>query len=136
MAFDLITWIICFVYLQLGSALWGQNFVTDTKGEIRDYLEAQNVGHSIALAKDGREYLYFMDGEITVRYRFDKEDICVSYIMLFPEAGLRESINGLDAAFERVDEGKWREFDGRNYFIWSLEKVDDGYRISVTAGID
>lgn len=132
---NLINGIICFACLQTGSVLWAQNFVTDTKDEIEDYLGAQNVGHSIARASDGTEYLHFMDGEITVQYRFDEEDTCVSYFMFFPELGLMEAINGLDAAFERVNERKWREFDGRHYFIWLLDRTDDGYRISVTAEI-
>lgn len=98
-------------------------------------MDSLNIDHAIDVAPNGSEYLRFRDGKITLHYRFDEDDICIAYIMLFPEAGLEESIHGLDAAFQRMSDGRWREFDGQQYFIWTLDRKDDGYRISVVTEV-
>ena len=46
----------------------GQNFVTDSKEEIREYFDSLRVKYSIDPAADGLERLHFKDGEITVSY--------------------------------------------------------------------
>lgn len=115
--------------------VYGQNFVTDSRTEITDHLDSLNMDYTIAMATNGSEYLHFMDGEITVQYQFNEEDICVAYIMLFPEAGLEESIKGLDATFQRINDKQWREFDGQQYFSWTLDRKYDGYRISVVTEV-
>jgi hypothetical protein len=104
----------------------GQNFVTDSKEEIREYFDSLQVKYSIDPAGHGLEWLHFKDGEINVSYYF-YEDTYTLYSMLFSEAGLKESINMLDSSFEKVNENKWREFDGQQVYIWSLGKLEQEY---------
>ena len=111
--------------------LYGQNFVTDSMEVIKGHFDSDNVKYSIDMTLDGSECLHFKDREITVEYYFNKEGICVIYRMLFPEEGLAESLDGLNASFTKVKDGMWREYDGEQYFIWSLDKTDNGYSISV-----
>ena len=114
-------------------SLNGQNFVTDPKGEIQEHFDSLQVQYSINTTGDGLEYLHFKDGEITVSYYFNNVNICIVYKMFFPEDGFRESIDALDNSFEPLNGGKWREFDGQQYFIWSLDRLEKGYSITVTA---
>lgn len=111
--------------------LYGQNFVTDSMEVIKNHFDSHNVKYSIDRTLDGSECLHFKDGEITVEYYFNKEGICVIYRMLFPEEGLAESLDGLNASFTFVKDGMWREYDGRQYFIWLLDKKGNGYSLSV-----
>tara|TARA_R110001583_G_scaffold126931_1_gene278505 strand:+ start:388 stop:813 length:426 start_codon:yes stop_codon:yes gene_type:complete len=111
--------------------LYGQNFVTDSMEVIKDHFDSDNVKYSIDTTLDGSECLHFKDGEITVEYYFNNKGICVIYRMLFPEEGLVESLDGLNASFTFVKDGMWREYDGRQYFIWLLDKKDNGYSLSV-----
>jgi len=111
--------------------LYGQNFVTDSMEVIKDHFDSDNVKYSIDTTLDGSECLHFKDGKITVEYYFNNKGICVIYRMLFPEEGLVESLDGLNASFTKVKDGMWREYDGRQYFIWLLDKKDSGYSLSV-----
>lgn len=113
------------------NAMNGQNFVTEPKGVILGHLDSLQIKYSVDTAKNGSGLIHFKDGEITVEYHLDKEGLCTIYRMQFPEKGLAESIDALNSTFTKIKEGAWREFDGEQYFIWSLEKTDNGYSISV-----
>ena len=113
------------------NAMNGQNFVTEPKDVILEHLGSQRIKYIVDMAPDGSEVIHFKDGKITVEYHLDKEGLCFVYQMRFPEEGLTESVDALNSAFTKIKEGMWREFDGEQYFIWSLEKTDSGYSISV-----
>jgi len=112
--------------------LYGQNFVSDTKQDVLEYFNSLQVNYSIDTTVDGFEYTHFRDGEITVEYYFNDIDVCVSYRMLFPYEVQEEFTDLLDLSFERISESMWKEFDGKQYFIWTLSKVVKGYCITVS----
>lgn len=109
----------------------GQNFVTEPKDFILKHLDSNRIAYRVDKTPDGFEFIHFSDGKITVEYYIGKEGFCAVYLMQFPEEGLAESLNALNSAFTKIKEGVWREFDGDLYFIWSLEKTDNGYSLSV-----
>ncbi len=111
--------------------LYGQNFVTEPRDVIIEHFNSPSVEYSIDRTSDGFEVLHFKDGEITIEYYFNKEGICFVYRMLFPEEGFVESIEALTSEFKKVKEGMWREYDGQRYFIWSLDKTENGLSLSV-----
>jgi len=125
--------IVVTIYTMLFSAnaMNGQNFVTEPKNVILGHLDSQGIKYRVDMASDGSGLIHFKDGEITLEYHLDKEGICTVYRMQFPEKGLKESIDALNSTFTKIKEGVWREFDGERYFIWSLQKNDSGYSISV-----
>jgi hypothetical protein len=53
--FQFIFWTFC---------LNGQNFVTDSKEEIREYFDSLQVKYSIDPAGHGLEWLHFKDGQL------------------------------------------------------------------------
>lgn len=111
--------------------LYGQNFVTEPKNMVIEHFNSQSVEYSINRTSDGFEVLHLKDGQITVEYYFNKDEICFVYRMLFPEEGLVESIEALNFAFTKVKERMWLEYDGQQYFIWSLDKTGNGFSLSV-----
>jgi hypothetical protein len=84
---------------------------------------------------DGFEYLYFQDGKFEIQYVFNQKDYCISYNIIFPKAGFKPMIEGLDRSFERVADNKWKEYDGMQFFIWSYRLKDDNCIITVQSKI-
>ena len=110
--------------------LYGQNFVTDPQDEISRYFDSLQIKYSLDISTNGIEYLYFYDNQINVEYYFSGST-CIAYKMLFPHAGLKEAIDLLDYSFERIPGNMWQEYNGYQYFIWTLDESDKGYMISV-----
>ncbi len=129
--FQLTIFFLVYAILIGIGGLYGQNFVTDSMEVIKDHFDSHNVKYFIDRTSDGSQCLHFKDGEITVEYYFNIEGICAIYRTLFPEEGLAGSLDTLNASFTKVKDGMWREYDGRRYFIWLLDKKGSGYSLSV-----
>lgn len=115
--------------------LYAQNFVTDPKDFVTGHFDSLGVSYKISTNTEGLEYLYFQDGVFEIQYVFNKIDYCVYYKMIFPEGGFDPMIKSLNDSFEQISENQWKEFDGREYFIWSTEVKNDSCFITVQTQI-
>gem|GEM_PF-6391543 len=116
--------------------LYAQNFVTDSKDFVTGHLDSLGVNYNFRTNAEGLEYLCFQDGVFEIQYVFNKIGYCIYYRIICPEAGYEPMIKSLNDSFERISENQWKEFDGREYFIWSTEVKNDSCFITVQTQIE